>query len=441
MSLFDFFKRKKFIPQSEIINFWGGLKNLSTYQKIQNKQDIKTAYYSCPTLRAIIDTKADVFTRGNYFIIKNGEVIENHNLLKLLQQPHILHTCNQFKEDFAKSLCLYDEVFIYLNSSILGNNSTAKSIMVLDAAKMKVIASQNINIKNIISQKDIIDIFKYSDNGNTTTFLPSEVIWVTSNTPYLDGQEWKINHTIITAEQPINVIVSAYDVRNGLNRKKGGFHILSKVNPTNAEVSFNNQINEPEEVERVQNQLSQYSYSATEGYNTLVTNVDFKAQALSFPISSMELNEGIRQAKAELCDLLNFPLSVLNSLEGQTFSNVNEANKMLYQKTIIPLWDLFDSFVNETFDLKRNNEVFKTDFSHIEALQSDKKTELETKNIETKVITDLNTAINSGTITYDIAKNILINLYDYSEDEAVVYLVKKVELKPEPNEEPEYISN
>jgi hypothetical protein len=410
--LSDLFKRNKdvFVPQN--INFWGVGKNTSKYLYINSKQEIYVAYNSCPTLKAIVEKCSDVFTRATQYIENNGKIIENHYVTELFKD-------NELKEQFARQLKLFDEVFILKDFAILGNNNKIKKLHILEAQNIKVIASPDNNVYSLNPIR-----YEYTTNGKTKIFSSDEIIWISNLPIYQEGSELKINHTLYTAEQSVNVIISAYDVRNGLNRKKGGFHILTRNQVTNPAIAFNNQIDEEQEVERVQGQLSKYSYSNAD-YNTLVTNVDFKAQTLSFQISSMELNEGIRQAKAELCDLMNFPLSVLNSLEGQTFNNVAEANKMLYQQTIIPTWILFDSAINQNFT-KGTNDKFISDYSNIEALQPDKKTELEKINIETQAIIDLNNQIKNGIITKQIASYLLINLYNYSEEAVKFLLIENI---------------
>jgi hypothetical protein len=422
----NFFKKlfsrnsTQFYPQNYSI-FGLNNKDITNYIAINTKLQILEAYNSCSTLKSIIDTKADVFSRGLLYMQKNETNIDNHFILDLLKNPHPLYSEKIFLKQFAKQIYLFDSCFILKNETIIGSPKSTKSLLILDAERVKIVAKSNINMNEIANINDIIDYYEYTTlKGTIERYAPFQVFFISTLPLQISNNEIVINHTLYTAEQPVNVIISAYDVRIGLNRKKGGFHILTKEMPKSDAIAFNNQNDSEAEAERVQQELSKYSYSSQD-YNTLVTLASFKVQTLSFPIASMELNEGIRQAKSELCDITNFPLALLNNLEGTTFSNMEIADKLLYTKSIIPSWQLFENEFNRYFNLP---EKIKIDFSHIESLQSDKKTELETKNIETNTIIELNQKIKDGIITKEIASYILINNYNYTEEEADLLLIE-----------------
>jgi hypothetical protein len=136
-------------------------------------------------------------------------------------------------------------------------------------------------------------------------------------------------------------------------------------------------------------------------------------------IQNMMLEESTSEAILRVCSLLNFPASSLNMLINSTYANKEFGNKDVYTDLVIPLWNLYENTCNQLYNFKYNINI---DYSFIEALQPDKKTEYEISNLQADAIIKLNTEVKSGNLTKEIATNILINTYGFDSNNAKLYI-------------------
>jgi hypothetical protein len=386
---------------------FGTLKNVDSYININTVKDIQLAYNSCPTLQAIVNTTADVFSSCPFFVEKNNKFLQTHEVFDIISI--------NFLKDFAKQIKLYNECIILIEYT----NIVSKKVS-----------------KFTVAPRNLVEL-KYDKNGNITlyqydtlNYMPEEVLHIYNVSPIKYNSLLTVATPVYSCEQAINVLISAYRVRISLNNRKGGFFIISQKQATNEAVAFNMQTDSEAAIIKAQSDLDKYGF-ANDNYSAIITTADVTAQPLSFPLSTMELNEGIRQAKAEVCDAMNFPLQVLNSLEGSTFNNKEIADKQLYANSVVSLWKLFEQTISTFFGIN-----FKFDLSTIESLQPNKKLLLETKNIEKDAVIDIIIKYNSGQISYQAASYMLTNLYDY-EEENIKILLQHGENKSVDNTEPQ----
>lgn len=414
--------REFFVPKNKENFFWFGQQSLSKYLNIRTKDDILTAYYQTPTLRAIIDKGADIFSNVGFEVYdKLGNETYNHYLVNIFNNPHPIYSKSEFLKTYYKQIKLFNEVFIYVNTSSINVYNDKTKFLILPAQNMTTYVKTGYDIKNITNINDYVDYYELNVNGQAVIFKTFEIIHITDTVLKIDSNSIATaDLSLRSAEQPINVIRSAYEMRVGLNYKKGGLGIFvnAKANRENTDVNLN-----PKDIQKFQDDLAKYSYNKTD-FNDIVTNMNVDYKSTVPPIAQLEINEGIRQAKIDLCDVTGFNILSLNSLEGATFSNKESAEKQLYTSLIIPEWLRFQSEFNN-YNLDKRFYL-KVDYDDVEVLQKDKKTELEKLNLETDTILKLNEKIVNKIITKDIAVKILVDLYDYKEEEAMLLVTNDI---------------
>ena len=118
--------------------------------------------------------------------------------------------------------------------------------------------------------------------------------------------------------------------------------------------------------------------------------------------------------------------ALFNDPANQTYNNRLEAEKALYTNAIIPLSEKI-SLAHTNFLVQNhfpNEEVrMRQDFSEVEALQKDKKTEAEKDNL---VIQGVNSVLELNT-NQEAKQNLLIELYDFPEDQAALIVRQEQE--------------
>lgn len=354
---------------------FGGISDISSkYFEIDTKDDILTIYKTIPTIRAIIDKKAQMFTKVDIKEFKKDKELENTPFLNVIANPHPLYSENEFLETLAKQLYLFDEVFIYVNrtyiNSYLKENDT---FLILPANDVTANYQENINIKEIKSVSDYLINYTFDFQGKKIQFLPDEIIRI-SRTALKNITE--VDLTMKSIEEDCNVLASSSNVVTTLYRRNGGFGILTNQNKSDGASMMNPNI-EKSEIESLQNEFKRYSFSKRD-FNMIISNANLKYQPISFPISSMEIPQNVKNAKANICDVLNFSILTLNSLEGATFNNKEIADKENYTNAIIPDWQLIEKSFNRQ-KLTPNKIVF--DYTEIQNLITDKKTQIETNQL------------------------------------------------------------
>ncbi len=362
----------------------------SKYIQIDDKDDILLSYKINPTIRSIVDKKSDLFSK---ILIqeknKADEILEDTPFLKVINNPHPFYSQNQFLFSLSKQLTLFGVCYIYVNRSNIGGLLTENDTMlVLPANDIEEIYSENINLKEIKNKSDYLLGYKFYFQGKEIIFETYEIIKI-GGTAFENFDTEKIQ----TLENAVNIISSAYNVRNTLQRRNGGFGILTNDQKTNAQDMFNSDI-EKSEIDNLQKEIKRYNFNKND-YNFIITNAALKFQAITYPIKDMALMESVTQARIDICDVLNFPILALNDMSGSTFSNMETADKKIYTDSIIPMWELVQSEFNSAL-FTLNNIYF--DYSHIESLKENKKTEIETSQINDDL--QIN-RFEKGIITYN----------------------------------------
>ena len=154
---------------------------------------------------------------------------------------------------------------------------------------------------------------------------------------------------------------------------------------------------------------------------TLVTNKDLKFQQMAMSSTDLQLVEqGVVGLRA-ICNVLGYDSSLFNDPANKTFNNRKEAEKSMYTNVMMPLAEIFDAA--DTNFIARNHypdgsRRIRHDFSQVEALQTDKKTEAEKDKIKMEGVT----VILNMPISDEGKAELLRSEYDYTDDQVQTIL-------------------
>ena len=398
------------------------LRTKDNYLKINTDDDVIEAYHRCPVIQTIADKTSKIFSRINQEIFKinadsTHELINNHEFIKKLGNPHPIYSEREFLESFYFQYILFKKVYVWKISGIgFENNIEKTNLIVLPTQIVTPIYRENLDLLDFglaTNLSDFIEHYEVNFNGIVEKLKPEEIWFVGKSQSNL------LENTFTTSpcrsqEKPINTIISAYEARNTLNQGRGGIGILS--NQDKSEMGVPAEIS-PKEKEALQENLSQYGLNKNQ-YQTIITNANLKYQNITHPIKDLALNEGINQARADIADGFGVSLHSLNFLECSTFANKEQSEKQLFTNLFIPDWELYESSVNAEFKLLEQNLIYKLDHSFIEVLQADKKIEIEIDEKKIKIILNINDKIQSLTITPEIGIKMLQTLIKINEADA-----------------------
>jgi hypothetical protein len=149
MSIFNkIFKPQKFTSRdnSTFLDVFGDTEGM--YRPIKTKQDIVWAYKFCPTIRAIIDKKAELFSN---FVLKEmrGEVeLQNTPFLNIMNSPHPFYSENEFFQTLSKQWDLFGEVFIWkISNNINAPLKNGDKLLILPAQNVHIEINENYDLR------------------------------------------------------------------------------------------------------------------------------------------------------------------------------------------------------------------------------------------------------------------------------------------------------
>ena len=182
-----------------------------------------------------------------------------------------------------------------------------------------------------------------------------------------------------------------------------------------------------EEAEKLQKSWTK-SVAGTDKFGGVrITNKDLKYVSMAMSATDLQLIEqGVISLRA-ICNVLGLDSSLFNDPSNKTFNNRLEAEKAMYTNVIIPLADKIASKHNN-YIVKNHypdgNYRMRKDYSHVEALQKDKKSEAQKDKI---VMDGINVILNMP-IT-DESKVLMIK-ENYKLSEEVINSLKTMPSEP-----------
>ena len=153
------------------------------------------------------------------------------------------------------------------------------------------------------------------------------------------------------------------------------------------------------------------------GVTTTTSNVKF--QQIGMSPSDLEIFKSGNVKLQQLCRIYGVDSKLFGDPKASTYNNVEEVNKQLYTNAVIPNNDRFTSYLNRYLVKSWNeaeNETYiaKADYSEVEVLQKDKKTEAE-KN---KILSENIITVLESQLSNDAKFTLLVDVHKLDEDKA-----------------------
>jgi len=391
---------------------WYGLKDNEGYAQ---------AFSEVPELNAIVFSKAKQLSKGIWRCkeLSTGEPIENDKFLNLLSRPNPLQSSMSWLEQLYIDFQVFGNAFPFLLTPLhrTPTPDLVKAIYNLPARYTFAKSSGKLFYQTKLD--DIVEKYVLLLRGQNYDFRTNQVSHIaSSNMDFLNGQYVSGESPLKSLDWALSNIKAAYEARNVYITRRGAFGVLS--NNTKGDMG----VQPIEKKEELQKSLNKYGLTKGQ-WQIIVTNADLKWNPISIPIKDLELYKEVKESTIALANRYDYPILLMNYLEGSTFSNMNVAWKQLYTDSILPDAKHISQEINRTVNSSDFNREYYLDYSHIEALQADKKIEAERHKIAVDTVLALNEAIQLGNVSYEAAVNILINVVGLKQSEAVELLDKQ----------------
>jgi hypothetical protein len=318
-------------------------------------------YKTTPEVFIPVNKFATMFSNGVFVIkdYKTGEIIENHPLLKLLEQPHPLFNRNAWLMDIAVRYQLYGSCVTYKNkpSEI---SEFPQTLINLPNDKLEIKTTGKLYEMTEIDE--IIEYYKINELAKK--YLPSELIILKRPNPENPIKGLSVLEAL---QMPISNIRGAYGFRNTNIVKKGGVTLISA---TGKDAIGSMSLSE-EDRKDLEKQFTKDYGNFDEQSPVKFNNKPVDVNHISYPVKDAMLFEEVSENMLKIIDAIGLKDGIFSSQKKSTFANGQTDLKASYQDCVIPFSELFCYAFNSSENLFERGFYAELDYSHLPCMQID----------------------------------------------------------------------
>jgi phage portal protein BeeE len=354
----------------------------------------KDLYEKIPELRLAVDKKAIMFSNMEmlYKNNKTGEVTKlPEDLAKLLQNPNMFQSFNEFLFNYSTQLDVYGNQYQYkVKTSKLTKYPNA--LFNISPSNLKPILTGKFYKQ--VDMSGVISYFELDENGKLEKIETNDILW--SRISDLDNPLIGTS-PLKSLKYPLSNVKLAYDYLNSISGNKGAIGTLSgEQKDTGGSLPLS-----PKQKEDLSKQYTA-TYGVEENQNSiLISDVNVKFTPFSYPTKDLLLLEQIDLYFKRILEVLGLnPNLFINS----TYENLRHGIQLTYNDTIIPLADNYCQSLTKFLGVEKGYSIVPS-YAHISILQSDEKSEADT--LKTKI--DSIVQLKNANIITPIQANELLN--------------------------------
>ncbi len=405
-------KKTTFDPFGDVNARWYGLKDNDGYAR---------AFEEVPELNAIVFSKSKQLSKGIWKCkdLKTNEPIDDDKFLSLLKLPNPLQSSMSWLEQLYIDYQVFGNAYPFMLTPTNRTPTPENIAAIYNLPSRYTFAKGTGKMFYQTKLEDIIEKYTLSIRGQLFDFKTNQVSHISnSNIKFLNNEYVMGESPLKSLDWALSNIKAAYEARNVYITRRGAFGILTN----NSKGDMGTQPIEGKD--QLQKDLNKYGLKKAQ-WQIMLTNADLRWNKISIPTKDLQLYEEVKESAIALANQYDYPILLMNYLEGSTFANMKVAMKQLYTDSIIPDSIRIAQEINRTIHAADFNKEYYLDYSHIEALQADQKIEADKNSIIVGTVIELNTAIQEGNISYESAINVLTNLVGLNDKEAVEILDKQ----------------
>lgn len=381
---------------------------------LKNNEDYATAFKEIPELNSIVTNKSKQLSKGIWRCkdLKTDELIEDDKFLDILKRPNPIMGGGEWLESMYVDWQVFGNAynFFLTPSTQTPTPDNVAAIYNLQARYTYPQATGKVFYQTKI--EDIISKYVLLIRGKQNDFKTKHICHISNATiDFLNGQYVVGESPLQALNWALSNIKAAYEARNVYITRRGAFGILTNNSKGDMGV-------EPiPEKDQLQKDLNKYGLTKKQ-WQIILTNADLKWNPISIPTKDLELYKEVKESTIAIAQAYSYPILLMGYMEGSTFSNLESEYKRLYSDAILPDAKHISEEVSRTVNAAEFNKEYFLDFSHIEAIQADKKVEAERQDIAVKTILELNRSVQLGEISYEAAINVLTFTVGMTDEEA-----------------------
>lgn len=338
-----------------------------SYLSLNLSSKLFEAVTLCSPLAAIIANLSDAYANGKQEVL--NRTTQNYvrgaykEWERLMDRPNPLQTRSQFRKQLYSFTKINGWCYVYPEYAI-GFKDRPSALWIIPPYLIEV---EITGVNGTFPMKDPSKFrtLYFTYNGIRQKLIESELIMFTDDATEIDYQTLLPISRLISLQKPISNIIAGLDARNNLIVRRGALGFIS----SDGQDAMGSKLPmQPQQRREIANEFHK-SYGMTgERSMVAVVSAAVKWQQTAISTRDLMLFEEHESSTVDIADRFGYPAYLLGVKDG-TFTNTLEAEKSLYQNTIIPDSVAIDESLNEGLKTLENNIEIKNDYSHIESLQ------------------------------------------------------------------------
>ena len=343
-----------------------------------------------------------ITTKGSTIPI---DVFEGDNEVEDGDAWDLINPLNKSREDFIEesltSLLSTGDLFFYA-PEVSTMTGSATVLEMWNAGGVTINFTNSGEVQN----------YTYNDQFKTITVQPEEVLHIKMFDPTLYGLKSGRGLSPLQAAYMTLTASNNAQTANAAMLKNGGVKgILSSSGggDTLGGITVDNE----KELKEIYNK----KLGSPENFNGVhVTRANIDYTPIGSNASDLKIIESNVVDMRTLCNVFGMPSQLLNDSNNKTYNNQKAGEKAMVENAVIPPMNKILRGITRFVNGRGNDWSYKPDTSELLVLQEEKKQEAETKQIVSKNVTELLSAVTLGSITVDSAKNIMLHVWSMEEE-------------------------
>lgn len=374
--------------------WWGGVLNAimgrsggkfstsqTRYQPINLKQflidcnpnSLMTVAMSVPHLNTILSRGAEIFSLMDIkHVDKNGDEIENSDVIKLLKKPNPLQNLEQYLYQYYILNGIYNKTF-QRKLKGLSYDRLPSALWLLPSGAMKINATGK--VYDQVNIKDIIENYELVNAGQRQVYTTDDIIYMA------EGVGISILNPVSRVEAlqiPLSNIVATLKSRNIIISERGMIGFIKNRQPGGADP----QPPDKDEMQRLRNEYQNEYHLDSRGGHIGVTSLDAEWVPMTMNVQEMGFLEGIEADFGALCDAYGHGRDMYSSTKGATFENMLQAQKTTINNAMQPAADkLMRTLTAELIDPSTGEQLIAC-YDHLPCMKEDELKEAQAEKTE-----------------------------------------------------------
>ena len=428
------FASQKYSKKEAPVVYYNGL-GYQVEQKTNYTDLVKEGYSSNAIVYRCINEIANASSRVDLNLFRGRQEVEEHELLKLLENPNP----TQGKVEFLVSVISY--LLISGNSYILRSGPENR-----EPTELYPLRPDRIKIEP--STRAIPSAYNYVVGGQTQNRYEIDQATGDSQVKQIKLFNPNDDYYGLSPIQTASIDIDSYNLAN-----KHNVNLLSNGARPSGAVIFNPKDDsggsmQLSDVQRNQlvNDINQRFSGVNNAGKPMLLEGDFDWKEMGLSPKEMDFLEFKNMSAKDIALIFGVPSQLIGIKDTQTYSNFSEAKLALYNETIIPLLDRLQSDLNEWLTPQFGSDLYlKFDYDSIPAIAEQRKRVFESVigGVQNGILTRNEARHQLGFDSISGADELLVpsNLMPLSFADQVDEVVKPPEVVDEREEEAIQIEN